>query len=188
MTRKQDRGWLIAIFGIVAGFLLGLWVGSQFLPSLSQNSLSNLTDEQQDEYVTLVAVNYTQSDDLSEAEAQLVALQAPNSGFLVSGVAERQINNGASSQELSALAQLATALGVQNSILAAYLPTPTLAIQPTPTPEPPTPTPIPPTPTSVPKDPTRAPEATAAIADDPTPTAETQDPGWRRTCADSWSR
>ncbi len=176
MKRKQDRGWLIAIFGIVAGFLLGLWVGSQFLPSLSQNSLSNLTDEQQDEYVTLVAVNYTQSDDLSEAEAQLVALQAPNSGFLVSGVAERQINNGASSQELSALAQLATALGVQNSILAAYLPTPTLAIQPTPTPEPPTPTPIPPTPTSVPKDPTPAPEATAAIADDPTPTAETQDP------------
>ena len=175
MKRKQDRGWLIAVFGIVAGFLLGLWVGSQFLPSLSQNSLSNLTDEQQDEYVTLVAVNYTQSGDLPEAEAQLVALQAPNSGFLVSGVAERQINNGASPSELSALSQLAMALGVQNSILAAYLPTPTLAVQPTPVP--PTPTPLPPTPTPVPEDPTPAPEATAAAtADAPTPTAEAQDP------------
>ncbi len=143
MKRKQDRGWLIAIFGIVAGFLLGLWVGSQFLPSLSQSSLSSLNDEQQDEYVTLVAVNYSQSSDLPEAEAQLVALGAPNNGFLVAGVTERQINNGASLQELSALAQLAMALGVQNSVLAAYLPTPTLAVQPTPTAAPPTPTDIP---------------------------------------------
>ena len=174
MKRKQDRGWLIAIFGIVAGFLLGLWVGSQFLPSLSQNSLSSLSDVQQDNYVTLVAVNYSQSSDLSEAEAQLVALGAPNNGYLVAGVAERQINNGASPLALSALSQLAMALGVQNSILAAYLPTPTLAVQPSPTAAPPTPTSIPPTPTPVPVEPTAASEQPAPEA--PTLTPEAQDP------------
>ena len=183
MKRKQDRGWLIAIFGIVAGFLLGLWVGSQFLPSLSQNSLSSLNDKQQDEYVTLVAVSYTQSSDLPEAEAQLVALQAPNNGFLVAGVAERQINNGASPQELSALAQLAMDLGVQNSILAAYLPTPTLAVQPTPTAAPPTPTSIPPTSTPIPVEPTPTSEeptqeasTSTPEAQDPTPTSEPDTP------------
>ncbi len=176
MKRKQDRGWLIAIFGIVAGFLLGLWVGSQFLPSLSQNSISSLSDAQQDEYVALVAVNFTQSGDLTEAEAQLVALGAPNSGYLVAGVAERQINNGASLLELSALSQLAMALGVQNSVLAAYLPTPTLAVLPSPTLAPPTPTPFPPTPTPVSQDPTSTPELPTPTPELSTPTPESKDP------------
>ncbi len=169
MNRKQDRGWLIAIFGIVAGLLLGLWIGSQFLPSLSQPDLSNLTDAQQDEYVTLVAVSYAQNNDLAKAEAQLTPIGAPNKGFLVAGVAERQISNGASPLELSALAQLAKALGVQNSTLAAYLATPTPVVPPSPTPEPPTATPLPSTPTPIPAEPTPTPEP-------PTPTPEPQDP------------
>ncbi len=176
MKQKQDRGWLIAIFGIVAGLLLGLWIGSQFLPSLSQDSLTSLSDAQQDEYVTLVAVNYTQSGDLAEAEAQLAALGAPNNGFLVAGVMERQIANGASPMELSALAQLATDLGVQNSTVAAYLPTATPVAQPSPTPVPPTPTQFPPTPTSAPVDPTATPELPTPTPEPPTPTPESQDP------------
>lgn len=176
MKRKQDRGWLIALFGIVAGFLLGLWAGSQFLPSLSQNSISSLNDAQQDEYVALVAVNYTQSGDLAEAEAQLVALGAPNNGYLVAGVAEREINNGASPLELSALSQLAMDLGVQNSVLAAYLPTPTIEVQPSPTPAPPTPTPFPPTPTPVTQAATATPELPTPTPEAATPTPEPQDP------------
>ncbi|MCP4166312.1 MAG: SH3 domain-containing protein [Chloroflexi bacterium] len=176
MKRKRDRGWLIAIFGILAGFLLGLWAGSQFLPSFSTSDLSDLGEVQQDEYVALVAMGYAETSDLEKAQARLAALDAPNPGFFVAGVTERHANTGGAGIELSALAQLAIDLGVQNSIVQAYLPTATPEPSPTPTPEPPTATALPPTPT--PLEPTATPQAPTATAtpEEPTPTPEPETP------------
>ena len=168
MQRKRDLSWLIAIGGIVAGFLLGLWFGSQYVPQLGGADLSRLRNEQQDEYVTLVALGYAQAQDLVRAQVQLDELKAPNQAQLVAGVAERRITNGGAPHEISALAQLAEALGVQNTSLNPYLPTPT--VLPTPTSPPPTPTPLPPT--ATPEPPTATAELPTSTPEASTPTAQ----------------
>ncbi|NOX62841.1 MAG: SH3 domain-containing protein [Chloroflexi bacterium] len=144
MKRKRDRAWLIAITGILAGFLLGLWVGNQLLPNTSRGDVSQLDPEQQDEYVGLVALGYAQTQNLEIARAQIVRLQAPNPAQLVASVAERQISAGADSQIIAALARLALDLGIKDQSLTAYLPTATpLPPTATPTLAPPTATPMP---------------------------------------------
>ena len=177
MRRKKDRAWIIAIAGILAGFLLGLWVGSQFLPSLAGSNPRAIGDEQVDDYVTLIALNFSQSQNLAEAETQLSALQAPNKRYLVTGVAERQIAAGAAPHELGALAQLSVALGADVGALASYIPTPTVDPTFTPIPALPTATPIPaePSPTSVPNTPTPTSEPTTPTTE-PTDTPEPETP------------
>jgi len=145
MNRTRDRSWLIALFGLTAGLLIGLWAGSQWLPRLSRISLGELEPAQKDEYVTLVALAYAQTGDRGWAETQLRRLEAPNLGQLVMGVLERKQAAGEQGPALTALAQLALALGMARPELVAYLPSPTAP--PTPTPPPPTPSPIPPSPT-----------------------------------------
>ncbi|MCS7040358.1 MAG: hypothetical protein NZP34_12195, partial [Caldilineales bacterium] len=148
MKRTRDRSWLIAVLGLVAGLLIGLWAGSQWLPRLARVSMGDLDPAQQDDYVALVALAYTQTGDLGWAETRLRELEAPNPGQLVMGVLERKQAAGEPAPTLTALAQLALALGVARPELIAYLPSPTPL--PTPTPLPPTPTPIPPSPTPTP--------------------------------------
>ncbi|MCO6452738.1 MAG: SH3 domain-containing protein [Caldilineales bacterium] len=188
MKRRRNRVWLLAVAGILAGFLLGLWVGYQFIPGLSNASISELSAEQQDEFVKLVALGYAQTQDVGQAERQLASLEAPNSGQFVASVTERTIAGGGDARTIGALAQLAVALGVQNATLTAYLltatplPTPTLvpptptmeswptatAADPTPTSEPPTSTPEPETSTPTPEPSTATPESgPAVIADSP---------------------
>lgn len=168
MNKRRDLSWLIALVAIAAGFLIGLWAGSQWLPRLSGAEVSDLTPAQQDEYVTLVALGFAQTGNLEQARSQIESLQAPNPGQMTAGVIERRAAAGAGPQELAALAQLAAALGVSNSALVAYLPTPTLP--PTPTPVPPTPTPPP---TATPVIPTATPTHTPEPAT-ATPTVPAQ--------------
>lgn len=160
MNQRRDLSWLIALVAIAAGFLIGLWAGSQWLPRLSGAEVSDLTSDQQDEYVTLVALGFAQTGDQELSRKQLEALQAPNLGHLVAGVIERRAAAAAGPQELAALAQMATAFGISNSVIASYMPTSTPP--PTPTPLPPTPTPLPPT--STPEVPAVAPTATPETA------------------------
>lgn len=155
MKRTRDRSWPIAIVGLVAGLLIGLWGGSQWLPRLARVSMGDLDPARQDDYVALVALAYAQTGDLGRAETQLRELEAPNPGQLVMGVLERKQAAGEPAPTLAALAQLALALGVARPELVAYLPSPTPA--PTPTPLPPTPTPVPPSPTPTPEPPTPTP-------------------------------
>ena len=140
MKKQKKNIWLIAIIGIIAGFLMGLWAGSQFLPRLQTTQLSDLSGEQQDQYVGLVALGYDATGDFDNAVQQLNHLNAPNLELLVSGVLERAARQGRTPQQLSALAQLALKLGAPQATLARYLPTPTPLPTAPPTLVPPTPT------------------------------------------------
>ena len=140
MKKQKKNIWLIAIIGIIAGFLMGLWAGSQFLPRLQTTQLSDLSGEQQDQYVGLVALGYDATGDFDNAVQQLNHLNAPNLELLVSGVLERAARQGRTPQQLSALAQLALKLGAPQAALARYLPTPTPLPTAPPTLVPPTPT------------------------------------------------
>ncbi len=140
MKSNKNTLWLIAIIGVVAGFLMGLWVGSQFLPRLQTAQLSDLSASDQDQYVTLVALGYDATGDFEQAAAQLARLNAPNQALLVSGVLERAAKQEAPPSYLAALARLAQALGIPEAALIAYLPTATPIPTPTHTAIPPTPT------------------------------------------------
>ena len=174
MKNPKRNLWLIAIVGVFAGFLMGLWAGSQFLPRLKAAQISDLSGEQQDQYVSLIALGYEATGNLDEANRQLAKLQSPNLQLLLSGVLERASDRGETPEKLSALAKLALALGVPKSTLERFLPTPT--------PEPPTatptatpsPTPVPPTeppPTATPAEASMV-QPSATPAERPTATAE----------------
>ena len=134
MEKKKTNIWLIAIMGVIAGFLMGLWVGSQFLPRLQEPQLSDLSGEQQDRYVGLVAMSYASTGDFDTAVKQLNDLNVPNLELMVSGVLERAARLGESPRQLAALAQLALDLGAPRAALSRYLPTPTPLPTPTFTP------------------------------------------------------
>ena len=171
MKNKKTSLWLIAIVGIAAGFLMGLWAGSQWLPRMQAAQLSDLSGEEQDQYVTLVALGYDATGDFENASAQLARLKAPNQALLVSGVLERAAKTDAPAGYLTALARLALALGAPEAALKPYLPTPTP--QATATPLPPSPTPAPATgaqPTATPQPVAQAPTATATATTPPTAT------------------
>ncbi len=171
MKKQKRNAWLIAIIGVIAGFLMGLWAGSQFLPRLHPTQLSDLSGEQQDQYVGLVALGYDSTGDFDNAVEQLNRLNAPNLELLVSGVLERAARQGQTPQQLSALARLALKLGAPQAALARYLPTPTPLPSPTATP-----TMVPPTPTPPPAS-SAAPVATATpqeVAEVVQPTATTE--------------
>jgi len=175
MKPRRDYTWLIAIVGLIAGLLIGVWAGARWAPSLVGVSYSDLNAQQQDDFVALVALGYSQTKDLEQAKTQLQALRAPNPGQLVAGVAERRINSSGRPEEITALAQLALALGVISPALEQRLPTPTslptptaIALAPSPTPLPATPAPPPATPAVEPA--TAAPPA-SATPEAPTATA-----------------
>ncbi len=150
MKNSKRNLWLIAIVGILAGLLMGMWVGSQFLPRLKAPQFSDLSGEQQDQYVALVALGYEATGDLDAANRQLEQLRVPNLQLLLSGVLERAATRGEGELQLSALAKLALAMGVPEAALKHYLPTstpppptatPTATSTPTLTPSPPLPSP-----------------------------------------------
>lgn len=175
MKPRRDYTWLIAIVGLIAGLLIGVWAGARWAPSLVGVSYSDLSAQQQDDFVALVALGYSQTKDLEQAKTQLQALQAPNLGQLVSGVAERRMNGNGRPEEITALAQLALGLGVVSPALEQRLPTPTslptptaIALAPSPTPLPASPTPPLPIPTVEPA--TATPPPVAATSEAPTAT------------------
>ncbi|MCO6452739.1 MAG: SH3 domain-containing protein [Caldilineales bacterium] len=168
MKRQFDRTWLIAIVSIFAGLMIGFIVGSQLVPELMSAAVSDLNVDQQDEYVTLIALAYSQTNDLEEARRQLAELRTPNAGQYVASVAESQIARGDNPQTIRALAVLANALGVRNNSLTSYLATATPMSTSTPLPTAtPTSTPIEPTATPEPPSPTPSP-----TSEPPTPTPE----------------
>ena len=131
-----------------------------------------------------IAADYALNQDLAQAQRALDALKVANPAQLLVTLAEQDLNAGRSPEEITALAQLADALGAHSARLTAYLaptatPSPLPASQvtpalvtPSPTPVPPSPTTIPPTETPVPAPPTAtAPALPPTESPSPTPQA-----------------
>jgi len=131
-----------------------------------------------------IAADYALNQDLAQAQRALDALKVANPAQLLVTLAEQDLNAGRSREEITALAQLADALGAHSARLTAYLaptatPSPLPASQvtpalvtPSPTPVPPSPTTIPPTETPVPAPPTAtAPALPPTESPSPTPQA-----------------
>jgi len=126
--------WL-AGFCILAGFLLGLWIGYRFMPGTGDATAIDNAPLDQDQHVVLDAFAYEQTLDLDRARSRLDMLDAPTDGQSVANVAGRVIEAGHSPQKIGALALLARDLGANEAGLQPYLPTATpLPVLPTNTP------------------------------------------------------
>jgi hypothetical protein len=191
--RKLNRKILILVaivpVGCLAGLLFGLFVGWQLLPVEYVNTeISDLGPAEKEDFVLMVAAEYSADGDANKAQARLDELNVANPDQFVAYLAEKYVQEGRDPDDSDTvnLVRLAEALGVSSSAMVAYVatPTPTPTATPPPTPTPaatatplptntpvPTPTPIPtqkpPTPTETPRKPKPTPGPPTAT---PTPT------------------
>lgn len=176
--RGLDRRLLIFFsimpVGCLIAILLGLFIAWQVFPTRFVDAkIADLSPDQAQEIVVMVADDFAKNHDINQANARLGELKVPNPPQYVSLVAERMVrtHRGPITQDLKNVVDLADALGVSTLAMVAYVstatPTPTSTFTATPTP---TNTPVVPTSTATPVVPTDTPAPTAAApADTPTP-------------------
>jgi len=190
---KQRRTGLIVavlvILGLTAGAVIGLVIGWVVWPvSYVDTNFSDLSPEDKEEYILLVAHVYYSDGDLEKATSRLEQLDLPNISQSLSAMIDSYISEGRDEADIRALVALADGLGVASPNMMAYLatqtPLPTDTPLPSPTPLPtdtPTMTPISPTdtavPTEIPATDTPVPQPTAtAVPPTATPVPPTATP------------
>ncbi len=183
--RKINRKLLILAVvlpvGCLAGLVFGLIVGWRFLPVKYINTeIGNFGPSQAEEYVLMVAAEFSTDGDVDKARERLRELDVPNPEQFVAYVADKYVqeDRGMDDPNTVNLVHLAQALGTGTVSMIAYISTPTPPPPPTFTPSPtstPTATPAPlptDTPTPLPTD-----TPAASPADTPAPAADTPTPG-----------
>jgi hypothetical protein len=183
--RKINRKFLILAVilpvGCLAGLVFGLIFGWQILPVKYTNTeIGNLGPTQAEEYVLMVASEFSTDDDVDRARERLAELDVPNPEQFVAYLADKYVdeNRGPNDPDTVNLVHLAQALGTSTISMVAYvstptpLPTPTFTPLPTATPTT-TSTPLPTdTPTPLPTD-----TPVATPTDTPVPATDTPTPG-----------
>lgn len=184
MRRVNRKLLILAVIlpvGCLAGLVFGLIVGRQLLPLKYINTeIGNFGPERAEEYVLLVASEFSNDHDAERARQRLTELDVPNSDQFVAYLADRYVreNRGPKDFDTVSLVRLAEGLGVSTVSMVAYIstptPPPTLTFTPLPTATPTT------TPTSTPTDtPTPLPTDTPAVTPTftPEPATDTPTPG-----------
>jgi hypothetical protein len=189
--RKINRKLLILAVilpvGCLAGLVFGLVVGWQLLPVEYVNTeIGNFGSSRAEEYVLMVAGEFSVDSDLDRARERLAELDVPNPEQFVAYLADKYVqeDRGPDDSDTVNLVRLAQALGTSTISMVAYVSTPTPLPTPTFTPLPTT-TPLPTamptaTPTTLPTDtPTPLPTDTPAttLTDTPVPPTDTPTPG-----------
>jgi uncharacterized protein YraI len=164
---RTQRGLVVRVRVLLGLAVLSLLVVGLFVAGCARSlGASSAAQADRDAALRRVASEYAQDQDLTRAQASLSKLGLANPAQLLVTMAEQDINQGRSREEVEPLARLAESLGARSPALVAFLnPKPTATpVPPSPTPQPPSPT-IAPTSTLVPKtEPSPAP-ATAATAE-----------------------
>lgn len=180
--RKINRKLLILAVilpvGCLAGLVFGLIMGWQFLPVKYVNTeIGNFGPTQAEEYVLVVATEFSTDDDVDRARQRLAELDVPNPEQFVAYLADKYVqeDRGPEDADTVNLVRLSEALGVGTISMVVYIATPTPLPTVTFTPLP-TATPTH-TPTLLPTDtPTPLPTDTPAATPTDTPVAATDTP------------
>jgi hypothetical protein len=183
--RKINRKLLILAVilpvGCLAGLIFGLAVGWKFLPVKYVNTqIGDFNPTQAEEYVVMVAGEFSTDQDVDRARQRLAELNVPNPEQFVAYLADKYVQEkrGPDDPDTVNLVRLSQALGVGTISMVAYIstptPLPTATFTPLPTSTPTaTFTPVPTaTPTPLPTD---TPAATPT--DTPVPATDTPTPG-----------
>jgi len=120
---KRARKWVVrAVPGAVLGLALGFAIGWWLWPVQYTNTApSVLRQDYRDDYVVMVAAAYEVEEDLGQARERLELLDSEEPAALVVELAERLVEAGGSTEDITHLARLAWALGATTSTLVPYL-------------------------------------------------------------------
>lgn len=100
------------VVGIVAGGLLGLFIGWQVAPvEYTDSPISALSETYRDDYTGMIAAGYLVDGDVAGAVERLRVLGVANIPQYVQEVAERFISNSRDLQEIRRLVALSEGLG-----------------------------------------------------------------------------
>jgi hypothetical protein len=111
---NERRGPWYLLTGLVIGLLIGLLFTWVINPTrLIDTSPDRLAPAFKDHYRSMIALAYESNGDLGRARGRLGLLKEENSAAELSAQAQRILAQGGSPQEARALAELASAMGVQ---------------------------------------------------------------------------
>ena len=123
---KRTRKWIgRAVIGVLVGLALGFAIGWWLWPVRYTNTApAVLRQDYRDDYVVMVATTYQVDDDLEQARERLKLLDPEEPAAPVVELAERLVEAGGSTEDITHLARLAWALGASTSMLIPYLEAP----------------------------------------------------------------
>lgn len=120
------RLFLSTVAGVVAGILLGLFIGWEVAPVEYINSpMSDLAPRYQDAYTLMIAEGYLVDGDALGAVERLRVLDVDNVPAYVQSVTERYITNSRDVGDIRKLVALSEGLGRLTPLMEPYRP-PTL--------------------------------------------------------------
>lgn len=165
--RTSLTGWLL--LGLVLGLIGSLYYAWVVEPIVyTDASPVRFSDTYRQEYILLVSQSYALTDDWTQAQQRLQALDDPNLANTVGDLLDGAIRQQRPDREIRRLAAVAQQLGVQRPSVARFAPGTAATVTPTPSPTPPTAVPTA-TPTNTPP-PTGTPPPTATATERPSPT------------------
>ena len=117
------RRWATwAVIGVVLGLVLGFAIGWWVWPVQYTNTAPGaLRQDHRDDYIVMVATAYEVEGNLEQARERLGLLDAEGSAALVVELAERLVEAGGDTEDITLLARLARALGATTPVLDSYL-------------------------------------------------------------------
>jgi hypothetical protein len=116
------RRWLYLALGLVLGAALGIFIGWVVWPVQYYDTVpAVLAPDYKDEYVLLVALSYSVDHDLDLAKRRLAALEEEESAARLVALTERLIERDMAPSVITPLAELASDLGEDTSVMDPYL-------------------------------------------------------------------
>ena len=121
-SRRLPKWVIQAIAGVVAGLALGFAVGWWLWPVQYTNTAPDvLRQDYHDDYVVMIATAYEVEGNLDLARGRLQLLNPEDPSTPVVELAERLVEAGGSTEDVTRLARLASALGTLSPTLTPYL-------------------------------------------------------------------
>ena len=108
----------LALFGLVAGVGIGLFLGWQVWPvEYYDTDLTTLHPDYKFEYAVMVGTAYEQDGDLERAEMRLRALGLPDTATWLRDLIHQSIAGGRDPSHIRYLVSLAKPMGIMTSIM-----------------------------------------------------------------------
>ena len=121
-ARRLPEWFMQAVIGVLVGLVLGFSIGWWLWPVQYTNTAPDvLRQDYRDDYVVMIAAAYEIEGNLEQARERLRLLDPEEPSAPVIKLAERLIEIGGSTEDVTRLAHLARALGTLTPALSPYL-------------------------------------------------------------------
>jgi hypothetical protein len=123
LRKRKGTVLLLAIFGLLLGAGMGLWIGWGIAPvEYTDTDLSYLHPNYRDDYILMVSEAYALDGDLETARARMALLSLPDPAQALADRAEKAISQDTAPSYIRALVRLSVVMGAQRESFDPFLP------------------------------------------------------------------